>query len=543
MRIRLTILLASGWFTLGVASAELPALAKKFYADDPIWTAPPPVPVVDARRRKLDDYYDFLENTFRPQGERARKGAALPAHSINTVDEVPDSAWYTNRHAKRAMSLAELRAGPGDTRAPADGTWTVVAAKSEGVTPGFRIRDTAGREYLLKFDPLSNPEMASAADVLTSRIFHAIGYNVPENYIVHFDRRRISIGEGAQLKDARGQRRAIRESDIDEMLTKAPRRPDGTYRAMASMVIDGKPIGPFQYHGTRGDDPNDLVEHEHRRELRALRTICAWVGHDDSRAINTLDVLTSEGGVPFVKHYLIDFGASLGSASYMPNSPRDGNVAMFDWRSSAAQFFTLGLYAPKWQRARFPDLPSTGRFEYEVFDPVRWVPGYPNSAFHNEGPADRIWAARKIAAFTESEIRAIVGTGQYTDPAATDWVARCLIERRRKIINAFLPGMSGLDGFAVKESRLSWSYLGPGDAPSQVAVQWSQFDNGSGARRALHGETSARIPSGQDATGYLVADLSGSSGPRISVYVRTRPEGPMVVGVERRTGDATGKEK
>jgi hypothetical protein len=38
MRIRLTILLASGWFTLGVASAELPALAKKFYADDPIWT-------------------------------------------------------------------------------------------------------------------------------------------------------------------------------------------------------------------------------------------------------------------------------------------------------------------------------------------------------------------------------------------------------------------------------------------------------------------------------------------------------------------------
>ena len=161
---------------------------------------PRPVPVVNAASRKLSEYYDFLENTFFPPGERApHTGIFLPSQAINTVDEVPDSAWYTNRHASRAMSLAELKAGPGDSHPPAAGNWTVIAAKNEGITPGFRIRDAAGRQYLLKFDPLSNPELASAADVITSKFFYALGYNVPENYVVYFDRSRIAIGKDAQF--------------------------------------------------------------------------------------------------------------------------------------------------------------------------------------------------------------------------------------------------------------------------------------------------------------------------------------------------------
>src|SRR5262249_37251771 len=160
-------------------------------------------------------------------------------------------------------------------------------------------------------------ELASAADVITSRFFYALGYNVPENYIVSFARQQIAIGRGSTMRNGPGRQRAITEHDIDEMLAKALRSADGTYRAMASRLIPGKPVGPFEYFGVRSDDPNDLVPHEHRRDLRALRTFAAWLGHDDSKALNTLDVLVTEDGVPFIKHYLIDFGASLGSASFM----------------------------------------------------------------------------------------------------------------------------------------------------------------------------------------------------------------------------------
>ncbi len=287
------------------------------------------------------------------------------------------------------------------------------------------------------------------------------------------------------------------------MLSKAPRRPDGRYRALASLLISGKPIGPFQYHATRSDDPNDLVPHEHRRDLRALRTFCAWLGHDDSKALNTLDVLTEEDGIPFVKHYLIDFGASLGSATFMANSPRDGNVYLFDWRSSAMQFFTLGLYAPRWQRAHYPKIPAVGRFEYEVFDPRKWVPDYPNAAFRNENPSDRLWAARKILAFTEQDIRAIVATGQYTDPAAEDWVVRCLVERRKKVLDAYLKGMAGLDGFEIRDGRLEFRDVGPEPVePDAIQVQWSLFDNRTGRRQLLPDEHLLELPRIPEGAGY-----------------------------------------
>jgi len=513
-----------------MAADALPvATQKKFYSDDPIWTMPKPVPVTNAKRRNLSEYYDFFENTLFSPGERPKeKGIFLPSQGINTVDEVPNSAWYTNRHATKRMTIDELKRGVGNENPPAEGTWAVVAAKNEGVTPGFRIRDAKGREYLVKFDPMSNPELASAADVITSRFFHALGYNVPENYIVYFDAAQLVVDKDAYVRDATGKRRPIRQADVAEMLTKAPKMKDGRYRAMASRLLPGRPMGPFEYHGTRGDDPNDLVPHEHRRDLRALRTLCAWLGHDDSKSLNTLDTLVTEDGVSYFKHWLIDFGASLGSASFRANSPRDGNVYLFDWKSSASQFLTFGLYAPKWQRAKYPALPSVGRFEYEVFDPHGWVGDYPSTAFRNENPADRAWAARKIAAFTDEEIRAIVSLGQYSDPAAEEWVARCIIERRNKIVNAFLNGTAALDGFEARDGQLQWKYVGKNAAAP--SIRWSVYENATGERRTIEGETSERLP--RVKAEYLMAELLGP-GPAVSVYIKMKSDRPIVVGVER----------
>jgi hypothetical protein len=515
----------------GIGGAEGPT-KKKFYSDDPIWSMPKPTPVANAHRRSLSEYYDFFSNSLFKPGERAaHKGMFLPSQGINTVDEVPDSAWYTNRHASRRMSIAELTVGAGDSTPPEPGTFAVTAAKNEGVTPGFRIRDGAGREYLLKFDPMSNPELASAADVITSKLFYALGYNVPQNYILYFDAAQLTIDKDAYVKDSSGKRHPITQTDVNAMLAKAPKSADGRYRAMASLLLPGKPIGPFQYHSTRNDDPNDLIPHEHRRDLRALRTFCAWLGHDDSKALNTLDTLVKQDGTPFIRHWLIDFGASLGSASFMANSPRDGNVYLFDWKSSASQFLTLGLYAPKWQHAKYPAIPAAGRFEYEIFDPEAWVGDYPSAAFRNENPADRGWAARKIASFTDEEIVAIVKTGQYSDPAAADWVARCIIERRNKIVNAFLHGTAALHRFEVRDGELRWTVSGP-KPPAPLQIQWASFENESGERRPLAGETSTKVPAVKEG-GFAVAELADGRGPAVSVYVKSVMGRQFVIGVER----------
>jgi hypothetical protein len=51
--------------------------------------------------------------------------------------------------------------------------------------------DAKKRRYFVKFDPLSNPEMATAADMISARFLHALGYHVYDSYLVYFDRRQL----------------------------------------------------------------------------------------------------------------------------------------------------------------------------------------------------------------------------------------------------------------------------------------------------------------------------------------------------------------
>ena len=81
--------------------ALLPTLelsAKKFYEDDPIQKVPSPMNVEKVLSRKLSQYYDFVHHTLFKPGQRHARGNLVPAQAVNTLGEVPDSSWYTNRH-------------------------------------------------------------------------------------------------------------------------------------------------------------------------------------------------------------------------------------------------------------------------------------------------------------------------------------------------------------------------------------------------------------------------------------------------------------
>jgi hypothetical protein len=517
-------------------------LGRRFYPDDPMWSDPKPMAVQKPRSRKINEYYDFFLNTFFEPGVKDRVGPPVPAGAVNTLGDVPDSGWYTNRHGRKRMTMAELLRGPGqDTKPSMNGPWTVLSAKNEGITPGLVIRDSKGKRFVLKFDPLNNPDMASAADVIGSKFFYALGYNVPENYIVYFERKQLAVGEKTKFTTSGGRERALTPADINDMLRKVPRNREGQYRGLASLFIPGDIIGPFKYWRVRTDDPNDIVAHENRRDLRGLYVFASWLNHTDSKSINSLDSVVEEAGLRYIRHYLIDFGAILGSDSFEPKSPRAGNVYLFDFKPGAGQLLSLGLYVPRWMRVHFPDLPEAGHLQADVFEPDKWKSNYPNPAFDNRLPDDCYWAAKQVMAFTDDEIRALVATGDFSDPRALEWITRALIARRDKIGRHYFSQVLPLENFRAEGGRLAFDdlaeryHFGP---PRTYTVQWSRFHNEDNTVSAIPGAASFALPEelrSAPAGSYFTAGVGSADDARtLIVYLRKAHSGIDVVGIDRR---------
>ena len=521
-----------------IAACAGDGLCRKFYNDDPLIREPQPRPVSSAANRKLSDYYDIVKHTLATPGEKQREGRWIPAQGINTLGDPMEGAWWEKRHYWRRMTAEELERGPGGDGAPAmDGRWKVVSAKTEGITPGFVIVDQENRRYFVKFDPPSNPEMATGADQIASKIFYALGYHVPENYVVYFSPDILELGEDVTVEDKLGHKHKMTGRDLSEILLHVHKGSDGRYRATASLALPGKTIGPYRYYGTRKDDPNDTVPHEHRRDLRGMHLACALVNHDDSRSINTVDAIVDGPSGKFVKHYQLDFGSTLGSGSDKVNSPRSGGEFLFGWKDAALQLVTLGMAVPRWARASYPNLKAVGRFESALFDPERWVPEYPNPAFLNRLPDDEFWMAKQIVNLRDEDIRCIVKTAEYSDVRSTEWVTRCLIERRDKIGRAAFAKVLPLDHFELRAGRLEWVDIAAaynlGKAP-EIGIHWSVFDNESETTTPISDENSARLPRMQN-DGYWMARIESTTRPgqTVRVYVRKHGEQSRVIGVER----------
>src|SRR5678815_5115367 len=67
--------------------------ARKFYPDDPIAVEPETQDASRVIPWKIGLFYDLLLNQFAHPGDPARPRAK----NVNTIEEVPDSSWFTNR--------------------------------------------------------------------------------------------------------------------------------------------------------------------------------------------------------------------------------------------------------------------------------------------------------------------------------------------------------------------------------------------------------------------------------------------------------------
>jgi len=512
--------------------------AQKFYSDDPLAKELRPRDASGVKSRELNDYYDLFENSFGKRGEHGRPQKGIPARDVNTLGEPLDGAWYTHRHYWNPMTIEQLQLGVGGKNPPSEsGQWTIVSAKSEGISPGFVMKDSKGERYYVKFDPTSNPEMATGAEMIVSRIFYALGYNVPDYYLIHFTPDKLILDKDVKFRDSEGRERDMVKEDLDKLLKKVPRTADGEYRGIVSIQIPGKPVGPYKYFGTRGDDPNDVIPHEHRRELRGLYVFCEWLAHNDSRSINSLDTLVEEDGATAVRHYLMDFGATLGSASTTEKTARTGGEYYLGFSPAPKAIATFGLAVPRWQRGHYPNISSVGGLDYVAFQPDSWKPDYPNQAFRNRLPDDALWAAKQVMAFSDEQIRGIVKVAQYSDPRAEDYIVKALIARRDKIGRYYFAKVLPLDQFSVQDGRLAFHDLAQDhgiETKGELHVTWSRFDNATNQKAKLEGAQDFRVPIDGGAS-YLAADVwrGDDRTKTVTVYLRCANGTAEVVGLDR----------
>jgi hypothetical protein len=351
----------------------------------------------------------FITPNYKPSGTRAQ--------NLNTIDEVPDSNWFTNRVGARALTADELVRGPVVGAPPDPSRWVLSREKTSGAHPGFTAKDAKGETWFLEFDPPYFPEGATGSVVVASKIFWALGYNQVESFLTTFDPQHVEIDPKATIRRPSGVRTAFSHDDINAILETVAKRQDGTYRVIAGRLIPGKIMGNFLFEGTRPDDPNDLVPHEHRRELRALRVFGAWTNLTDLKAANTIDALTTQSGRTVIRHYLQDVGSTFG----MCNDLHEWDLSwehFVQGDTTRRRLLSFGFALSPWQTVPYVEYPSIGKFEGDRFDPRTWRPQTATIAYMETRDDDAFWAARRVVAFSDDLIRAAVHTGQFSDPAA-----------------------------------------------------------------------------------------------------------------------------
>ena len=534
-------------FALQTASPR--GAAPKFYSDDPLQREPETQDASKVQEWEIDLFWDLAENLFGNPGAKTPVGKA---REVNSIDEVPNSSWFTNRIGTETLSTADAVRGPLTGDGPVPGTWSVTRPKEAGFAPGFTMTDAKGDTWFVSFDADGFPEAATGAILVANKIFWALGYWQVENYLVHIQPKDLTIADTATVKTPAGKRRKMKPSDLEDVLRRSHKSPDGSYRAIAAKAVAGRPLGGFRYKDTRPDDPNDVIPHEDRRVLRALKVFGAWTNLVDMKAGNTLDSLITDNGRSLVRHYLQDVGSTFGTGANAPREYDEGWEYLYEGDKVMKRLVTLGLYVQPWQTVNYQKNDAIGRFEGVEFDPTEWKPRVPTAAFARARADDNFWAARRVMAFSDDMIRALAAAGQYSDESAAKLLADVLIQRRDKIGQAYLNAINPVVNFALDSTdTLSFQNAAveahvANEPASGYTVRWFSFDNATGSTTAIGSPTATNdrrvkapgsLPSG---SGAIVKVQIAATDPGhapwaapVDAYFRRGASGWTLIGVER----------
>ncbi|AKF09596.1 hypothetical protein [Sandaracinus amylolyticus] len=400
--------------------------------------------------------WDGADNSvFRPLADVWRFELDREAVNVNAMDEVPDSSWYTNRLSRGPLSPIQIAYGPCADVDPAipgvdddvPGPLTIVRGKPDGSNPGFFVRDANGQMYLMKPDGDLQAERPSASDAIAASVYWSAGFFAPCNRVVFVRREDLVLDPGAEVRRTDGRRGPLAQQTVDEILDKAVELPDGRLRFSLSQFIDGEPIAPWTYEGTWPHDPNDVIPHEHRREVRGMYVLSSWLSHIDSRQENTMSAwIEVEGDRGYVRHYMIDFSDTLGILfTWDALARRFGHSGYFDVQHLTEDFLTLGLLDRPWHHAQYGAAGNIlGYYDLERYEPDQWRPGYGNPAYERMTEHDAAWMTRIVARIGDEHLRALIDRGRWSSLTVRDEVFRIVRGRRDRVLERWLTRLSPL---------------------------------------------------------------------------------------------------
>jgi hypothetical protein len=414
-------------------------------------------------------YWDGADNLiFRPLSDALAVRSSAEAVNVNSLDEVPDSSWFTNRIDM--ITVGELKRGACrpdqmlDADASPDGSWVIDKGKLDGSTPGFRIVVPGKGKYMLKIeDKTDQPERQSAAAVIGAAAFWAAGYNAECEQIVYVRPSLLKLTPNLRSRANFEPERAFDQKALDNLVKKSVMR-DGKYRMSASAWMPGYAIGPYRYEGTRKDDPNDVVPHEDRRDLRGMRVLAAWLGRTDGREANSFDTWFAdnpkkpESSPGVVVHYAFDESEVLGGD--WPWAPpeiaaRLGSSYLIDWGDIGRDFVTLGAKVRPWEDLKpVKGHELFGYYELDHFDPEKWKNEYPNVAWSRMTERDAAWMARILSHVSPEMIHALAQMADFSDPAQTTYIEHVMAGRLDRVLERWLTRLSPIGDLRIEGNDL-----------------------------------------------------------------------------------------
>lgn len=363
------------------------------------------------------------------------------AQDVNSLDEVPRSTWFVPSVGAVPLTLQGEPVPP----------LTLQREAPQASIGGVVVTDSRGIRYELRWDPADRAEMATGAAVVASRLVRAFGLLAPEVWIIDLGPGDIT-GWAPSPRDDPSQAPVFQESGATlpgvalrssselagppAFLAQGPLPVQGRYRVSATRWPMGIDLGLAPDMGVRSDDPNDVIPHQDRRTVRALKVLGAWLNIDDLGVRKTRDCYVGLPNRGQVWHFLVGLEDFLGADRIVRTG--FGKGLRSDLAGGPAlSFISLGLWPGKEPRLTQTRWPSIGSLSDDV-DPANYTTPLPYAPVRRLQAPDGYWAAKRIAGIPAETIRVALQAARFSDPSARAELERLLIARRATVVAYWL---------------------------------------------------------------------------------------------------------